>query len=303
MNFLRRYDFYLLILFIGLGVLAFNGGWVLPLRLLFGLPLVLIVPGYALASVLYPSKLSLSRSSRLMVSLALSLSVSMLAGLVLNYTAELNQESVFYTLGGFSLVFCLAAIARRQHLPPDEKPGLILVPPDTKKQTPKSTAQVFLNMLLAVCLLGAGGFAVQRLVQAYSPAEFTQFYLLGIDDTAENFPELFILSNGQVSAVRYGNQPAVEADLARLKLVISNSGQSGTLYRVEAFINGQLYIFSLADGGEFDGLVDVAAGAAKSLELYFAPPEAGDNQILEIWLYAGEEAVFSQPLKLVFSAA
>ncbi|AHB12998.1 MULTISPECIES: DUF1616 domain-containing protein [Dehalococcoides] len=301
MNFLRRYDFYLLILFIGLGVLAFNGGWVLPLRLLFGLPLVLIVPGYALASVLYPSKLSLSRSSRLMVSLALSLSVSMLAGLVLNYTVGLGQESVLCTLCSLSLIFCLAAIGRRQRLPPDERPGLILIPPDTKKQVSGNTSQVFLNMLLAVCLLGVGGFAVKQLVQVYSPAEFTQFYMLGIDDTAENFPSMFFLDNGQVTEVQYGNRPAVEAVSACLKLVISNSGQFDIVYRVEALLNGHLHKFSFGDGTEFDGFIDVPASVVNSLELYFAPIEPGDNQLLEIWLYSGDTPVFSQPLKLVFS--
>ncbi|AGG07249.1 hypothetical protein CY91_04385 [Dehalococcoides mccartyi] len=301
MNFLRRYDLYLVLLFIVLAVLAAEGGWVLPLRLLFGVPLVLIVPGYALMSVLYPSRLSLSRSGRFMMGLGLSLSVSILAGLALNYTVGLEQASVLYALSGFSLVFCLIAIGRRQHLPPNEKPGLILTPPDTKRHLPPNTSQIFLNVILTVCLLGVGGVAAKQLLQVYSPAEFTQFYLLGLNDTAENFPSLFILNGEQVAGVKYGNQPAVVAVSARLKLVIFNSGQSEMVYQVEALLNGQNYRFSLKEGGEFDGLVKVPVDTIKSLELYFAPFEAGDNQVLEIWLYAGETAVFTKPLKIVFS--
>ena len=57
-----------------------------PVRVVFGLPFVLFLPGYALISALFPGKEDLDGVERIALSFGLSIAVVPLIGLVLNYT-------------------------------------------------------------------------------------------------------------------------------------------------------------------------------------------------------------------------
>lgn len=87
-----------------------------PLRIVFGLLLALVLPGYALAQAMFPSRI-LSLSEQLMLGVGLSLGSSVLGGLVLNLTPlGMNTSSWAVLLGGITLVACLAASYARVQL-------------------------------------------------------------------------------------------------------------------------------------------------------------------------------------------
>src|SRR5438876_5147113 len=78
------------------------------------LPLVLVLPGYALTSALLPAH-SLGAAERLVFSLGLSLIIVILGGLALNWTPfGLNTGSWAVLLGGITLIASAVALVRRR---------------------------------------------------------------------------------------------------------------------------------------------------------------------------------------------
>lgn len=94
-------------------ILALTGVHDLPWRLAFGIPLALLLPGYALLAATLPQS-TLDKAERLLLSFGLSLVVTILGGLLLNWTPwGLEGLSWAIWLGGVTLVACLAALLRR----------------------------------------------------------------------------------------------------------------------------------------------------------------------------------------------
>lgn len=56
------------------------------LRIIFGIPLVLFLPGYALIAALFPGKNDLDTIERIALSFGLSIAIVPLIGLALNFT-------------------------------------------------------------------------------------------------------------------------------------------------------------------------------------------------------------------------
>ena len=83
-----------------------------PLRVLVGVPFVLVAPGYALQAAMFDPG-SLGRTERAVLSLGLSIAVSIIAGLVLNLTpAGLNRDSWSLLLGAITAAGVLTAMVR-----------------------------------------------------------------------------------------------------------------------------------------------------------------------------------------------
>ena len=57
-----------------------------PVRIILGLPLVLFLPGYSLIATLFPRKADLDGIERIALSFGLSIAITPLLGLALNYT-------------------------------------------------------------------------------------------------------------------------------------------------------------------------------------------------------------------------
>src|SRR5438067_5670942 len=78
------------------------------------LPLVLVLPGYALTSALFPGR-SLGVPERLVFSLSLSLAIAILGGLALNLTPwGLGTDSWAVLVASITLVACAVALIRRR---------------------------------------------------------------------------------------------------------------------------------------------------------------------------------------------
>ena len=119
-----------------------------PLRVLFGLPLILFVPGYVLIAALFPRDDDLDWLERVALSFGLSIAVVPLIGLVLNYTPwGIRLDPVLAALSLFVIAMAGAATVRRLLLPPATgsrsrrarswpRPG----PSSSRRASPGSTA-------------------------------------------------------------------------------------------------------------------------------------------------------------------
>ena len=93
-----------------------------PIRIILGLPLVLFLPGYALIATLFPRKDDLDGIERIALSFGLSIAVTPLLGLALNYTPfGIRLSPILIVLSVFTISLALGAYVRRSMIPEEDR--------------------------------------------------------------------------------------------------------------------------------------------------------------------------------------
>ena len=88
-----------------------------PVRIILGLPLVLFLPGYALIAALFPREDDLDGIERVALSFGLSIAITPLLGLALNYTPfGIRLSPVFTVLSVFTISLAICAYVRRRRI-------------------------------------------------------------------------------------------------------------------------------------------------------------------------------------------
>jgi len=89
----------------------------LPIRIILGLLLVLFLPGYALIATLFPRKDDLDGIERVALSFGLSIAITPLLGLGLNYTPfGIRLTPVLIVLSVFTIALAIGAYVRRSRI-------------------------------------------------------------------------------------------------------------------------------------------------------------------------------------------
>ena len=92
-----------------------------PARIILGLPFILFFPGYVLICALFPEKKDLEIVERLALSLGLSIVVTSLIGLVLNYMPfGIRPYPAISSLFSFTLLVSIVAMYRRSIITPED---------------------------------------------------------------------------------------------------------------------------------------------------------------------------------------
>lgn len=87
------------------------------LRIIFGLPLVLFVPGYMLVSALFPKKEELDSIERIALGFGLSIAVVPLLGLLLNFTPwGIRLDPILVSLVTATAFFTIVSLYRQKKL-------------------------------------------------------------------------------------------------------------------------------------------------------------------------------------------
>ena len=93
-----------------------------PVRIILGLPLVLFLPGYALIAALFPRKDDLDGIERIALSFGLSIAITPLLGLALNYTPfGIRLTPILIVLSVFTISFAIGAYVRRSWIPEEDR--------------------------------------------------------------------------------------------------------------------------------------------------------------------------------------
>ncbi|MCQ1535086.1 DUF1616 domain-containing protein [Methanosarcina sp. KYL-1] len=164
------------------------------LRTVLGLPMVLFLPGYALIAALFPAKKDLDGIERVALSFGLSIAVVPLIGLGLNYTPwGIRPLPILISLSAFTLLMCGLAYYRRQQLPaagafevPFREGALALRAELLEK--PESKLDRALTIILIFSILLSVVTLVYVIVTPKEGEHFTEFYILGPQGKADNYP-------------------------------------------------------------------------------------------------------------------
>ena len=238
----------------------FGGG---PVRLALGLIFALFFPGYNLLAALFPKRGDLDGVQRLALSFGLSIAVVILMGLILNYTPwGIRLYPVLVSLLVLIIVTAGAAWYRRRRLPPQQRFEFRFRPWLSQFLTTKNRGDKVLLVLLAVAIIGAIGMLIYVVHIPETGEKFTEFYILGPEGKAENYPGTLALG-----------------EEAKVTIGIVNHENEVTDYAIRIIIAGEkvreVGPITLADEEKWEQVVS------------FAPTKVGENQLVEFRLYKG----------------
>jgi len=159
-----------------------------PIRIFLGLPLVLFLPGYSLIAIFFPRKDDLGMIERIALSFGLSIAIVPFLGWALIYTPfRLKLAPVLVFLSVFTISLSLVAWVRRMKVLPEER---FRVPFERllKVNLGQSVLDKGLSIVLIASIIGSSATLVYVAVTPKTGERFTEFYILGPNGTASDYP-------------------------------------------------------------------------------------------------------------------
>lgn len=154
-------------------------------RIILGLLFVLMLPGYALISTLFPQKERLGGIERLALSFGLSLALVPITGLILNYTFGISLNSVLYSLAVLVLLFSIIAIIRQRGLTDAEKHSFTISFAWFGRQ---SIVERILSVILVLVACGTIGILIYTMAVPKTGSAYTEYYILNAQGAADDYP-------------------------------------------------------------------------------------------------------------------
>jgi uncharacterized membrane protein len=180
-------------------------------RIIFGLLMILFIPGYVLIVTLFPGKDDLEGIERLALSFGLSIIIVPLIGLVLNFTPwGIRLDPIVISLVAFTAVIIFLAQYRRSILPPEQR---FIVPIRETLESIRveiyehrqSRNEKILSIILILAIIAAVGTFIYVIAVPTEGEKFTEFYILGPGGTANDYPTRFTVGQEQTLIIGIGN--------------------------------------------------------------------------------------------------
>ena len=144
-----------------------------------------------------------------------------------------------------------------------------------------------LQIVLIIVILGVLGTLGYLITRLNVSDKITEFYALGVNDQATDYPSDFIMENGQVVSVVYGSLSTVYTEQwGTLTLSIVNHEGQDMTYSVTMDIDGTQVGIPF-QGGTVDtiGPITLKPEEKWEQEIGIEPQHPGSNQEVEIFLY------------------
>jgi uncharacterized membrane protein len=233
-----------------------------PLRIILALPFMLFFPGYVVTVALFPKKESVNSLERMALSFGLSIMVTILIGLAMNYTPwGISVYPILVSLGLFIMVVSGAGYYIWRRLPLTK--GISLSPRVALPQwTSLSRLDKTLSVTLILLLVGMIG------VLCYG-------YLVVIPKGGEQYTEFFVVSPYNGTNDYHGDLTVGQETI--IVLGVANHEGQETDYYIDVTVDGvkskEVKSFSLSSGEKTE------------VEVKFTPEKAAQGQKVEFLLY------------------
>jgi len=175
------------------------------------IPFMFIIPGYCLIAALFPKNDDISPSERVALSIGLSIAVVPLIGLALNYTPfGIRLDPFVISLTVFILVMILVAHYRRDLLPREKRfrvpfneiTGTIR---NSLFPTEGSMVDRVLTVIITLAILASILITVYVIAVPKEGERFTEFFILGENKMASDYPDLIITGQNYPLFIGVGN--------------------------------------------------------------------------------------------------
>ncbi len=167
------------------------------IRVLVSIPLLLIIPGYAFVSILWPDKqpaegswTSMDITNRLVLSLGLSLVLVAMIGAFLHFASlGITLLTFIAALSSFIFIACIIALFRRFSLPEENRFNINIDPRDYLAHMDKPVA-----LVIAALIISSGLVVGYLLVTPAENQHFSSLYILDSNGTVVDYPNNLTVS-------------------------------------------------------------------------------------------------------------
>ncbi len=282
------------------GALLYFAGIGGVLRTILGLPVLLVLPGYALVSLAFPGRADETRAppgeqessigllatgvpgwyERLALSVGMSVALLPLFGLVLATTPwGFSPGSVLVSLAVFIIVVMIGAVVRRVQLPDDERFAYPGASTDTRLFPEGSPVDGVLNVVLLASVVLAMGAVAYGLAAPQPEAGSTEVQLLTETDDGE------LVAGEYPDAIPPG-------DSAEMIVGVTSDGTESSTYTVVIEAQhveedgDELTVLEEAELGRLQLAPEPGERATQATTI--SPPMAGENIRINYYLYDGD---------------
>lgn len=244
-------------------ILAGEQGWqdqLAILRALLGLVYVLFIPGYMLQVTLFPHVYDLDGPERIALSFGFSVAIVAIVALVLDRLPwGIGVWTIFIAESVLLLLFVIITLWRRSKLQTYERfhPAIQIDLREFWATQDRTNRRLYI--VLGVALVAAFGLMVSFVVLPSPADHYTEFYLLGQDGLAEDYPRETVV--GQNITVTLG---------------ITNMEGDTSSYQIRIKTNDQILTET--------GIISLEDGENREQSLVFGMAESGDDQVVNIIL-------------------
>lgn len=242
-------------------------------RIILGVPFVIFAPGYTFLVALFPRSWGLGGIERVGLSFALSVAIAPLLVLILNYTPwGIRLEPIIYSVALFIFVTSITAWLRQRKLNEFERFTVQFRVPIPNWG--EGTWDRMLTIIFTVVIVGGLGMLGYIIATPKAGETFTEFYILGPEGIAQNYPRVLNLG-----------------DEAKMFVGIINHEGKDVVYRVEVLIGDKKSVviepILVIDDQKWEG------------EVVLVPEEVGEDQKVEFLLFINDAVEpYLEPLHL-----
>lgn len=159
------------------------------LRIIFGLPFILFIPGYVLVFALFPAKKTdrgIDTLERIVLSFGLSIAVVPLIGLALNYTPwGIRLQPILFSVFFFILIIGLFGVYRWKKIDPEER---FIISPTLRFPKEENRVDRALTIILIIAIIIVIASLIYIIMTPKTGETFTELYLLGSTGKATGYP-------------------------------------------------------------------------------------------------------------------
>ena len=266
----------LLLAGVGIAAGALAGGLPAPVAIPLGVAAIMLIPGYALIAVVFPTDEQIDFPERMALSLGAALGVVIMQALILDYLPGGVAPGPIRTMVTATTLALLAAAAVRR----SRYTGGVRIWGGRRGAPTRPTPVVRFTQAMVIANILVAGFAYVMAVSG-DPAPPTEFYVLGRDGHLDSYPRDVL--PGQQIALRVG---------------VGQSANNGDRYRVTArragVVVATLGPVALSPGQRWEDDLRIAAGeAGLEQELVLDLEREGETEpfrTLRLWLTTRQTA-------------
>ena len=183
-----------------------------PVRVVLAIPVVLFIPGYCLIAALFPKKGDISLTERIILSFGVSIAIVPFVVVGLNFTPwGIQMDTIVISLFFFTLALIIIAYIRRDFLPSDTRfrmPFSAILNRIRQEFLPPGVSRVnqLINVILTLVMLIIIITTVYVITAPKTEESFTEFYLLGEKQMANDYPDQIIAGQNYPMYIGVGNK-------------------------------------------------------------------------------------------------
>jgi uncharacterized membrane protein len=253
----------------------------------------LFFPGYTLVNALFVKKEDMGVLEQTTLSLVISIAITGLIGLALNFSHwGIGLQPVLYSITIFIALMSIIAWIRNKKKVMTIELNLGL------HGWQGSRLNKFLIIISGVSILFtivAVGYIV---VKPKMGERFSEFYILGLDGQANDYPTEYIMNGNIITQVVYSDGTVdANSGLGKVILGIVNHEQQSSIYSVKMMINGEAVNIDF-DGSTNNllGPIELQRGEKWQKEIEIVPNQTGTHQKVELSLFEGTKTISEESL-------